>query len=59
MEEVLKTQNSAVIIIETRMFMTSKQEFKQREDLAAFVRNVTDNVKYSSSRTKLIMEIKL
>lgn len=50
MKEVLETQTPSVIVIETRMFMRSQILFDANEQKEAFVRNVTDNTKYSMNR---------
>jgi hypothetical protein len=54
LKEALKTQKPEVVIFELRMFSRNQEDFDKDEQYEAFVRNVTDNMKYSLNRFNAI-----
>lgn len=55
LKEVLKKQQPKVVIFELRMFTRQQKAFAENENYDAFIRNVTDNVRYSTNRFDMII----
>ena len=53
-KEALKTQSPKVVIFELRMFTKGQDEFDRSSDKEGFIRLLTDNMKVSWNRDKLI-----
>ncbi len=54
LKEAMKRQNPRAVVFELRMFATPQTAFDERDTYEAFVRNVTDNLRYSFNRYSLI-----
>ena len=54
LDEVLKTQVPKVVVIELRMFSRHQSEFDEFIEKEGATRNVTDNVKYSFNKIRIV-----